>query len=206
MFLVSKQTFKSFCAYFSYTFALLLIFPVWSHAQPLYRWVDSQGRVHYSDQLPPEAVPSAHSKIDKQGIVTEQVERAKTAEELAAERAAAKLKAEQERQDKLLLSKYKSLQDIIDAKNSRLKMLDARIDYFLIKEAEIQRDSEATLAEIRRYSQQNRAVPAALSQRMDVIWQQHDEYKKSLNVLRQERQEAIEKFDAEIKRFRELKP
>lgn len=204
MFLYLKKIFKDFplCG----LCWLLLLFPAWSQAQELYRWEDASGKVHYSDRLPPEAVPRRHSKINEQGMVVEEVAPAKSAEEIARERAEAKRKAEQEQQDRLLLSKYKSLQDIEAAKASRLQMLDARIDYFLIKEAEIERDSEATLAEIRRYSQQNKPVPPALSQRMEVIWQQYDEYKKSLINLRQERQATIEKFATEAKRFRELNP
>ncbi len=204
MLLFSKQILKPLAAALGGVFCLLLLFPAWNQAQPLYSWVDAQGKTHYSDRLPPEAVPRAHSKINEQGMVIERVEPAKSAEELARERAEAKIKAEQERQDRLLLSKYKNLKDIEAAKTSRLQLLDARIDYFLIKEAEIERDSEATLAEIRRYAEQNKPVPPALSKRMEVIWQQYDEYKKSLMNLRQERQETIERFEAEIKRFQEI--
>ncbi|MCX8099354.1 MAG: DUF4124 domain-containing protein, partial [Casimicrobiaceae bacterium] len=51
----------------------------------LYRWVDEQGRVQYSDTLPPQATDRARAKLRPDGIVLEKVERAPTAEEKRAQ-------------------------------------------------------------------------------------------------------------------------
>src|SRR5918993_1925594 len=51
----------------------------------LYRWVDKQGKVHYDDALPPEAVNEARGEYDpKTGNRLSTVARALTAEERAA--------------------------------------------------------------------------------------------------------------------------
>ena len=62
----------------------------------LYRWVDKQGKVHYDDALPPEAVNQARGEYDpKTGNRLGTVARALTAEERAAlaAQAAAEAKA-----------------------------------------------------------------------------------------------------------------
>ena len=54
----------------------------------LYRWVDKDGKVQFSDALPPEDVDQARTEIyDSSGVATGTVERALTAEERAAKEA-----------------------------------------------------------------------------------------------------------------------
>ena len=50
----------------------------------LYRWVDRDGKVQFSDSLPPEAVDQARTEISESGRVVADVDRALTAEERAA--------------------------------------------------------------------------------------------------------------------------
>lgn len=57
-------------------------------AKKLYRWVDKDGKVQFSDALPPEAVDQARTEINAQsGMATSSVERALTPEERAAKEA-----------------------------------------------------------------------------------------------------------------------
>src|SRR5690349_1729581 len=70
----------------------------------LYRWVDKEGKVHYDDALPPEAVNQARTEFNaKSGLQTGQVDRALTEAEraqqaqAAAEAAAAAAKAEEQK-------------------------------------------------------------------------------------------------------------
>jgi len=54
----------------------------------LYRWVDKEGKVQFSDTLPPEAVDQARTEINAQsGMATSTLERALTPEERAAKEA-----------------------------------------------------------------------------------------------------------------------
>lgn len=57
-------------------------------AKKLYRWVDKEGKVQFSDTLPPEAVDQARTEINaKSGMATSSIERALTPEERAAKEA-----------------------------------------------------------------------------------------------------------------------
>lgn len=57
-------------------------------AKKLYRWVDKDGKVQFSDALPPEAVDQARTEINSlSGMATSSVERALSPEERAAKEA-----------------------------------------------------------------------------------------------------------------------
>lgn len=76
----------------------------------LYRWVGPDGKVHYGDDIPPEALNQAREEISKNtGNVLKTVDRALTPEE----RAAADVKAEADRQAALALSKAKENDQIL---------------------------------------------------------------------------------------------
>ena len=51
-------------------------------AAKLYKWVDEDGNVFYSDQIPPEQSTKRHQILDERGVVRESVRRAKTPEEI----------------------------------------------------------------------------------------------------------------------------
>ena len=88
-----------------------------SHAQ-LYKWVDENGKIQYTDTIPPASTDRARKELRADGTVKTSTDRAATAEErrLAALKAVedAKIKAvqdERDRKDKALLNTYTSLAD-----------------------------------------------------------------------------------------------
>jgi hypothetical protein len=100
----------------------------------LYRWTDENGKVHYSDTIPPNAVDRARKEIRSDGIVKKQVERALTPEErrAAAMKAAEDekeriAKAERERKDKALLLTYATLADFDRVRDRALATMDSDI-------------------------------------------------------------------------------
>ena len=93
----------------------------------LYHWVGADGKDHYSDVLPPEALTQARQEINaKNGATVKQVERALTPEERAAaatqsaaEEKAAAATAEAEKSDQVLLSSYPTEKDLQRAFDQR---------------------------------------------------------------------------------------
>ena len=53
-------------------------------AQKLYRWVDKDGNVHYSDQVPPDEIDQAREELNEKGKVIETVDEAASAADLEA--------------------------------------------------------------------------------------------------------------------------
>lgn len=99
-------------------------------ASKLYRWTDKDGKVHYSDDLPPEALTEARDELNKtNGMTIKSVGRALTSEE----RAAAQAKAEADskiaealakvrQNDQMLLNSYSTEADLKRAYEERISM------------------------------------------------------------------------------------
>lgn len=100
----------------------------------LYRWTDAQGKVHYTDSLPAEALNQGRQEYSRKGLLVQQVERPPTAEELASQATAAALAQEQteqtlakEREAQALRAAYPSLEAIGNDYRQRAQQLGAQI-------------------------------------------------------------------------------
>lgn len=180
-------------------------------AQKLYKWVDKDGNVHYSDQVPPEQVDNAREQLNRHGVVVEKVERAKTQEEIAAEIAAVNAEmarqAEIEKQvraDRKILAQYASEEDIVRMRDQRIETLNRQIN-----SAQAVIDSHTlSLADLtKRASElesQGFEVSEGLSDSITVIQQQIDEQEEQIALKEAEKLTIISDYERELARFREV--
>ena len=134
----SKRRHKSLAV----TCALVIATGIAGHSQAqLYKWVDENGKVQYSDTVPPTAVDRARKELRSDGTIKQETQRAATAEErrLAALKAVedAKLKIiqdERDRKDKALLSTYTDLADFDRVRNRALAIMDAEYQSLTVRE------------------------------------------------------------------------
>ena len=139
---MSKRRHKSLAV----TCALAVVFVtaagITGHSQAqLYKWVDENGKVQYSDTVPPAAVDRARKELRADGTVKSDTQRAATAEErrLAAMKAVedGKLKViqdERDRKDKALLSSYTDLADFDRVRDRARAMMDAEFNTMTTRE------------------------------------------------------------------------
>src|SRR3569832_2385066 len=78
-----------------------------------YRWMDEQGRVHYSDRMPPESADRAYSVINPHGITKKNNNKTKTPKQHTKKREIQRQREEDQRQererrlqDRILLDTY----------------------------------------------------------------------------------------------------
>ncbi len=90
-------------------------------AQNVYRWLDEEGKVHYTKTLPPEAAKRPYDVLSASGILIERVTDPTARHKPAAEEKSDRpepLYSDAEKQamaDRLLLLKYHSEQEILEA-------------------------------------------------------------------------------------------
>lgn len=118
-----------------------------AQAEKVYRWVDEDGNVHYTETLPPDHKDTGHDVLNERGIVLDEglkltpevkVE-AKSEEQVKAEEAGELPRdtsglprpkplyteaEKQQRMDNFLMLRYESEQEIIDAMNVEIKQLN----------------------------------------------------------------------------------
>lgn len=178
----------------------------------MYRWVDEEGNVHYSDQLPPEAIQRDRDVLDDEGRRVDMQPAPKTPEEKAAEErqrqeelAEIRRKAEEERKDRVLLQMFTTVDEIEIARDSRLSQIEAQI---ALTESKLKRlrDEHTTLKQrIENIEGQGKPVPPQLQENYDVTRQSLLDNERFLQERKAEYQALEEKFAADIERFKELK-
>ncbi len=179
----------------------------------LYRWVDKQGKVHYDDALPPEAVNQARKEFNaRNGNAVGEVERALTPEERAAQAAAAaaaveaqKGAAEQKRLEDIMMASYETEMDMRRAYGERIGLLQTTIDSTDISIKSLNDNLASMLAQASDTELDNRRV---LDERQKMIRDLHAEKMKQEALQRTRHADLVAlngEFARMLARYRELK-
>lgn len=122
-------------------------------AQALYRYVDANGKVHYTDRPAAENAGRAADKLSRQGVVLQHVPAAKTPEERAAAeqaRAAAEEANKKKAEDDVIVrAEQRRIQAILSAYSSE-RELDAARDGALTPVLEVIQQTEQALANLNK--------------------------------------------------------
>ena len=195
--------------------ALLTLLPLAAAAQQvkIYRWVDSNGQVHYGDSVPPEYAEQPKQRLDEQAIAREHIAGKKTAEQIAAEEREAELAAareEQRRADQALLVTYQTVEEIEMHRERRLELFKAQARVTELYLSTQRRQLEVMYQERLRYkpysSNPNAAmVPTKLVSEIKSTEGLIDRHEQNLNDYRSTEETIRRQFDRDIERFKILK-
>lgn len=181
-------------------------------AQKLYRWVDAEGKVHYTDTLPPEAVDQARDEISRSGTTVNRVERALTAEERAAQEAEAAenarlaaIKAEQDKMDAALTGSYATEADLARAYRERFDLLDQSLEAARVGIRSQERSLEEQLAHAAALERGGKPVPATVQSTIEAARKQVEDQREFLRRRESERQNLQTEYDSILQRYRLLK-
>ncbi len=190
---------------------LLAAISLSAHAK-LYKWVDENGHVQYSDKIPPTAVKKSHEELDKRGLVIEKKDRAKTPEEIAEEQRVRKLQEETRRRleeqrarDRVLLSTYRNEDEIILARDGKLATYDAQIRITYNNIARLKDRLSSHKKRAASLERQGKPIPQQLKKGIENTRKEINENYAS--ILRQEngKKQIRAKYALDLKRFRELR-
>lgn len=179
----------------------------------LYRWVDKQGKVHYDQALPPEAVDQARREFSaKTGTAVGSVDRALTPEERAQLEADAKAAAEaavaaneQKRLEDIMMASYLSEQDLRRAYGERISLLTMTIESTDISIKSLRENLATLLQQASDAELDNRRV---LDDRIKTLRELHAEKVKQQNLQVSRRADLVAlnaEFARMLARYRELR-
>lgn len=182
-------------------------------SKKLYRWVDKDGKVQFSDTLPQEALDQARTEISSaSGRTTGEVERALTEEEqverdrLAAEQEIQQRADEKERQtEEAMLASFQTEQDLRRSYGVRVTLMQENLNAI---EAGIgsQRNSlTSLLAEASEAELQDRPVNAKQAATIRELRQEMAKQQNMLVVKQAELMRLDEELEHLVQRFHELK-
>lgn len=179
----------------------------------LYRWVDKDGKVHFDQALPPEAVQQARTEFNTEtGRTLGQVDRALTQEERDAQAAAAAAAAqaeaaaaEQKRQEDIMMASYSTEMDLRRAYGERISLLQMTIESTDVSIKSLRENLAEILAQASETELSGRRV---LEDRAQTIREMHTEKTKqqALQVNRRSELAALNaEFARMLSRYRELR-
>lgn len=178
----------------------------------LYRWVDDQGNVHYTDQVPPSQVKQGHTSLSEDGLRTNVVppvltgEALKQAEEEQARKAEEKRQQEAERAaDLKLLQRYRTVEELVLARDGRIAGIEASIQ---VKRDLVRRELdqlEKTQTERQKAIRAGKPVSDKLDKDIEQFQRKIREGYLSIIDLESEKDAVRSEFAATIQRFKRLK-
>ena len=178
----------------------------------LYRWVDEDGNVHYSDSVPPDQIRSGHTELSEQGVRVNSVPPVRSPEEVQKEMELERMRTQQqellEKQrsaDRDFLKAFRSEDDILMARDGKIAQFDVMIDVTRTKALSQQRRMARLLARAANLERAGEPTPQHLS---DNITQAERAIRDAYATIvdREEQKRSIRNsFAQDLARFRQLK-
>ena len=179
----------------------------------LYRWVDKNGQVHYGDSVPAEYAEQDRDVLNKQGVAVSREEGTITPEEAAAKAAEDKAARDEQKRklrDRVLLQTYQSTKELETLRDNRLDLVDAQLTIQEQSLSNLRAQRKQIERQARRFAPMNQeagAPPMPDEVVADLERSANDIQTQEANLerRRQERENIRLTFEADIKRYEELR-
>lgn len=203
--------------YRSYCIALiLLLLGTPASASRLYKWIDAEGQIHYSDTVPPEAARHEREVKSSRGVTLERVDAAKTSEQLEAEQrlreqeearrqAAAEAARKQAAADRTLLLTFSNTAEIERARDDRVAVIDGQISMTHNRIEKLRDQQQRARQQAATAERTGRGDVQQLHQRISDFDRQINEHQSFISTKQLERQDLIDRFAADLARYNELR-
>ena len=186
-------------------------------AAALYKWIDEDGQIRYSDRLPAEQSRKRHQQLNRQGVIVTTTEAAPTPEELAAEAEAkrqaeaeaaevARLREIQAKKDQVLLMTFSNEEELglarddrVDVVESVIALITKSIEASNLKLAELETQADSL------YTSQGKEVPGGLAQKIEFFTRRIELRTDQLIQKIEEKQKIIDEYERDLARYRLLK-
>jgi len=182
-----------------------------AYAKKMYRWTDEAGKIYYSDQIPPEQIKYRRESLTETGRVVDVVEKEKTPAQRKLEKRLEQLRDQQEAiinkqkmRDKVLLSTFRSLDDMNLALKEKMQALDSQKKVLQGNLQRLKKQRQQQQQKAAQYDRDGQPVPQKLlaaiadsEQQIELSYieiAKHFEKKKTIR----------EKFERDIVRFKFL--
>lgn len=182
-----------------------------AQAQKIYKCKNDKGEIFYTQSYDPVRCAGGGSQLNDQGVAVKNIPRVKTAEEKAAEAAAAAAKAETDRivaeqkaADQVLLMSYASEEDLVRAHQQELQMFDTTIETAKLQVENQQRTLADLLGAAAESERAKKPVPEKIAQSIATVRGQIEAQNAVILRKEQERLQASKEAEERLARYRKL--
>lgn len=189
--------------------ALTAAISVPATAGKLYRWVDKQGQVHFSDTVPPDEVGQGRQELNNEGMTVRTIKRAKTPAEIAAAKHEAELQAEQKRKeeeqaakDRALLDTYSSVDMMIQARDGKLAAINGQIKLTQSNLKELRSQLDGFMDRAAALERRGKSIGKNLQRQISDTRLQIKRSREFIAQRKRERDAITKQFTSDIARYR----
>lgn len=179
----------------------------------LYRWVDENGKVHFSDKVPPSMAQKGHTSLNKNGVESE---RTVSADELKLQKEAEqkkveieeemteirRLEEEQKRKDEQLLATYETREEIIKAYQKKISLIDQSIGILSARDESL--GQKLVRLTKQRKNTKDEMSRVTLSMQINNTHSSLMEYRKAIKVNQSDRDTMMDQYKDTLIRFDKL--
>ncbi len=196
-------------------FINLLLSPI-ANAKKFHKICDENGEnCYYSDTLKPTQVRKERTVIDQHGITVKKIKKAKSRDQIEKEREQAKLqKQEAERakrqaekqaiQDAILLKTYLSSDDIIKARDHRIKTLDSSISLLKGNIHQYQTKLKSLRQKATNYELMGKLIPENLQKKIQMTKNRIINARSQIKEKEAHKVEIRQDFQKDLDRFQAI--
>ena len=168
-------------------------------------WVNKDGVRECGQIVPPEYAQQRIEIINERGIVVEVIEAAKSREQLAKEAAERRRLAEQKRRDEILLNTFTTERDIELARKSRIQAIESIIAITNSNTRSLKSNLTRIQKRAADFERAGEEPPKELFEEMESLKRQIKDNEEFVAKKQRDIIDLEKRFDADLKRFRELK-
>ena len=191
--------------------SLMFISPA-SLAGSIKCWVNKDGVRECGYSIPPEYSQQRIEIMNERGIVVDVIEAAKTKEELAEEARLAKLKKEEERRlqeqqlrDRILLNTFTTERDLKISYDDKIAVVMGHIDISNTSSRTLDQNLRETQRKAANYERAGEKIPENVLEEIETLKRQLKDNSEFVARKMSEINMLNEQYEADLKRFRELK-
>lgn len=179
----------------------------------VYRWIDSDGIVHFDDRVPPEYAEVDKDILTDEGVKVGSIRGRKSDEELEAERVAQEMQLQKDlqlRADKALLSTYLTVEEIRMHMNRRVELFQAQSRVTELFLSNLEGRLQKLEREASRYLPYS-SDPDAPDVDQDLVDEISEtkstiaRHESNLEKFQQDEQLIVARFEGDINRFKVLR-
>lgn len=185
-----------------------------SGREAFFRCRDAKGQTYFGDSMPTECQNLDTEVLSERGTVLRTIDgaasRAAKEQSKSADEAAKKAKQDAAMRDRMLVEAYLSVKEIETLRDQRIGLVDAQIRLDEQNLAALKDREQRLLRQVQRYrpySDKPAATPLPdhIAEEMINVVNSGKVTAERITAKQTEKQEALAKFDSDIKRFKELK-
>ncbi|AOY00897.1 hypothetical protein BJP62_10875 [Jeongeupia sp. USM3] len=176
-----------------------------AQAAPLYRWVDDNGNVQFSDKPPANAPKGGVAELDKRGVVKKGPEKALSDDERARQQLEAQMRKDAQRRDKALLQSFSRPEEIDLLRDRQVDALQGAIQTNKVRRQSTEQRLARQQQQQQRLLKAKKAVPADLDAEIAVSQKELTDIDADTNTKLTEIEGVKRRADSDKKRLQELR-